>query len=425
MAAFFTNSQFDRRSFGKYLLAGAVGLGAGKAFASARPDFHILRDFQSSMKDQQMRGTCYVYSIVAALEAAYKRAGYGDLDLSEEFANDMLRTFWLEPRSTVKLPAYRNENRYNMGDHGWSDGVAHFMVESGFAIPTEKDLPYQARSPFLPTDSAFGLQYRVNSFNLDPKRFDMAALSKKTYYGIRACRDVRPNNPKAIEDALLQGKEVIWDFGVGGNRQEWLWEYDGSQAKGGHSMLIYGFDKSDAERPYFFVKNSWENQQKICISYEYPRRYGHGATIITEVATPRSWNELAYLGRWSLEIDGRQGILDLYHLPGMSKSVFDIHDLKDSATGKIMEDRRLGTFYLDGEQRKAYRVNGSVGRDGLKLNIDWAGPAQSYSSTDGREFTVRFHGNNLERMTGDLLRGDEKDGTLAAKRLHGAEHYEV
>ena len=37
---------------------------------------------QSPVKNQGMRGTCIAHSSVAALEAAYMRAGYEDIDLS-------------------------------------------------------------------------------------------------------------------------------------------------------------------------------------------------------------------------------------------------------------------------------------------------------------------------------------------------------
>jgi hypothetical protein len=40
---------------------------------------------QTGIRDQSGRGTCTYHSTTAAMEAAYKRAGAGDLDLSEQF----------------------------------------------------------------------------------------------------------------------------------------------------------------------------------------------------------------------------------------------------------------------------------------------------------------------------------------------------
>src|SRR5260221_6169971 len=96
----------NRRTFTNALLAGAAGLGYVTRSAGAqRPTEFSLGDDQTSIKDQLERGTCYVYAAVAALEAAYKRAGCGELDLSEEFGNDAIRTLWLEPRPQVRKTA--------------------------------------------------------------------------------------------------------------------------------------------------------------------------------------------------------------------------------------------------------------------------------------------------------------------------------
>src|SRR5208282_6009950 len=48
--------------------------------AAARPDHVDLSADQTPLKRQGSRRTCIVFASVAALEAAYHRAGYGQLD---------------------------------------------------------------------------------------------------------------------------------------------------------------------------------------------------------------------------------------------------------------------------------------------------------------------------------------------------------
>jgi hypothetical protein len=423
----------DRRTFTKLALAGAFGFGAGAARAAGRPDFWILRDEQTPARDQQDHGTCYVFAAIAALEAAYKRAGYGTLDLSEEFVNEAVRLFWLEPRPGKNLPAHRAENRFSMGQGGFEDGVVNLMAECGFAVPEEKHMPYRgnpmkAKCPASPTWPDWNLQRKLGSFNLDPRRFDGAALAKAKFYGVRSCHDRPGNDPAAIEEALRKGREVVWGFSFAGDRAGWCWEA-GAPVKpsdGCHAMMIYGFDRSDAGRPYFIVKNSWKGMEDVYISYAYVRRYGKAATTIVEVAPPRSWPELAYVGRWALTLDGRTGTLDIYHLPGMSKTAFDFYDLTDRRTGKLMEDRRLGTFFpRGGKLRDAFRVNGEITKDGLTLNLDWSEPACDYAHRDGQEFTLRFAGADRDTLNGTLLCGGERGEKVVAKRVRDPREFEI
>jgi hypothetical protein len=56
-------------------------------------NFVDLRPQQSALKDQGGRSTCIVFSAVAAVEANYKKLGYGELDLSEEFINYARKAF--------------------------------------------------------------------------------------------------------------------------------------------------------------------------------------------------------------------------------------------------------------------------------------------------------------------------------------------
>ena len=93
------------RSTAMSLLAMFLGLVlATDSRAQGRPAFVDLRDQQTPIRNQGGRGTCFVHSVtVAAMEAALKRAGYGDLDLSEDAFTYFIKTFWLESSAAPKL----------------------------------------------------------------------------------------------------------------------------------------------------------------------------------------------------------------------------------------------------------------------------------------------------------------------------------
>src|SRR5690348_3003345 len=62
-----------------------------------RPAYVDLSANQTPIKHQGHRSTCCTFSTIAALEAAYSRAGYGKLDLSEEFLSHFDKMFQLHP----------------------------------------------------------------------------------------------------------------------------------------------------------------------------------------------------------------------------------------------------------------------------------------------------------------------------------------
>ena len=67
---------------------------AGDASAQARVD---LRKEQTPIRSQGRRGTCTSFAVAGAMEAAYKRAGHGEIHLSEEFSHDVAKMMWLSP----------------------------------------------------------------------------------------------------------------------------------------------------------------------------------------------------------------------------------------------------------------------------------------------------------------------------------------
>lgn len=396
-----------RRQFGAAAILGVAGTRAARAdIPVTRPERFDLCGWQSPLKDQYDRGTCVAHAAVAALEAAYHRAGYGLLDLSEEFAATMNKMFWLSPFPPASAAA---ENKIIAGEGGNGTGYVHAMAD-GFAVPAEAVMPYREpyenQPGFSINDPRWKRQYSVGSFCLLPRRFNPVRLSRATYYGVESYEDIHARDPVAVEEALLAGREVVWGFLVSGRRPRGkVWQYDGPpQPKdGGHAVLIVGYDRTNASKPYLIIKNSWADEGWTFVSYEYLRRYGRRATTITAVSAPRrGWAELAALGRWYLEIDGRRGILDAYHLPGASRTTFAALGVL-GADGKVRSDDRIGTFFEGGNPDKAFRVNGAVHADGFTLGIDWSNPNQGYAATPPGT-RLAFTGADKNAMFGNEAR---------------------
>ena len=67
------------------------------AMAQDLPASVSLAQYQTSIKDQGPRGTCWAFGGVAALEAAYKRKHSLELDLSEQYTFHMAKVMDLRP----------------------------------------------------------------------------------------------------------------------------------------------------------------------------------------------------------------------------------------------------------------------------------------------------------------------------------------
>ncbi len=401
--------------------------------ALARPAAVDLGRWQTPVRDQGGRGNCFIHGTVAAMEAAYKRAGYGDRDLSELFSDYMGQVFFLETvqmnghwyTSTMRVPAATERETSIQSDHAMTVESASPCM--ALAIPEDKYMPYRCLPANLgehtdKNDPFWANQFTVSAFNLDPSNLPYSALSAPRYYRIRSIEwlpkdDAR--NAAALEAVLDGGHEVIWDFRMAGDISAKVWRYNGPAGDAyPHRMLIIGYNRTDPRNPYFLVKNSWADagvfdpRDRITrIGYDY-LQYGEWASYIKEIEPPRPWPELQFIGRWRLEMGPRSGILDLYHLPGMMRKDFEHNQFRDEQ-GRPLEDRRLGTFYAKGDHHDAYRVNGVVRGHGIELYIDFNNPAARWDLLQGWKITFTLDPRNPHRLAG---RYDSRDGLRGEAR---------
>ena len=401
--------------------------------AWARPAAVDLGRWQTPIRDQGGRGNCFIHATVAAMEAAYKRAGYGDLDLSELFSDYMGQIFFLETvrmdgrwyTSAMRVPVATERETSIQSDHAMTvESASPCMI---LAIPEEPYMPYRRLPADLgghtdKNDPFWANQYTVSSFNLDPSNLPYAALSAPRYYRIRAVEwlpkdDAR--NPAAMEAVLAAGREVIWDFRMAGDISGKVWRYNGPAGDAyPHRMLIIGYNRTDPRNPYFLVKNSWADvgvydpRDRITrIHYDY-LQYGEWASYIKEIEAPRPWPELQFIGRWRLELGPRSGILDLYHLPGMMRNDFEHNQFRDEL-GRPLADRRLGTFYAKGDPQDAYRVNGDIRGNRIELYIDFNNPSARWDLLQGWKISFSLDPRDPHRLAG---RYDSRDGLRGEAR---------
>jgi len=369
-----------------------------------------LRPQQSPLRDQGARGTCTVFSTMAALEAAYRRAGYDEVDLSEQFYNHFQKMYWIsgawaEWEAQGDAGAAMAENQ--SGAFSGGSGLLHLTyLSSGIAVPEEATMPYEpAQDRSVPdwTDAYWRSQRNTDDYNLSPDNLPRAALEAPRYYSVQSFTEIcgwTANNcatktPADLEAALRSGREVVWDFVTGAAvMRGGIWEYDPNQPDGGgHSMLIVGYDRTDGARPYFIVKNSWgtvatadengdgQGDGWTFVAYEYAMRRGYMAGFIDEVAPPSPRPELRHIGRRDVTLDGRVGQLDVYHLPGAFQGVWDWAPQPEV-------DQRVGTFF-DSDGR-AYRVNGQlIGKSSsLVIDVDWSRPNRRWGDLGGDRYLL-------------------------------------
>lgn len=411
-------------------------------------DFISLHEWQTPIRHQRDRGTCVIHAVAAAMEAQYARLGL-NLDLSEQYGQHLTKMtslfdFTRDAEHVHTRDGYENQLALGGG------GNVYFRLEllEDYGLPHEVLAPYQHSSwigtqfdyeatnqpgddPRLDWRERWGEQTQrlVNDFNLErdvitiqiPEErtfapFPQLALENATH---RITGHVRvPSNrlrdPVWYEQQLAAGREVVFSADLCTVLDGDMWtprDMDPDESScGSHAMLMIGYDRTDPDRPYFIVKNSWGGSAYVKLSYDYVTSTLDGrvtqAAYITGVSNPNlgGFHPQLFLGRWHIEYDGRRGLLDINRLS---------QRLDPKRLGGE-QDYRLGTFF--DANGATYRVNGTVdAHGGIEFLIDFADPNLAYGDLRGQPFSGRLSELDARLMTGSYVADGRERGFYAVK----------
>lgn len=222
---------------------------------------------QTSIKDQEDRGTCVCFAALANLEVALMADLNEEVDLSEQYAN------WLF--------------MLNAGSDWGKDGLKTTLAAqylSQYGVCMEALCPYE---------DAASIGTHCNDKPSQKARQE-ASYGIEEYTLIDNLGILGPSiaNPNYLEALLCHGHDIVFGVHVAwGRNPDSNGVYDiildkyGNplQSRGGHAMLIVGYDRS-GPIPYVMCKNSWGTSVGVggyyYLSYDYIRRYARYGYIV-------------------------------------------------------------------------------------------------------------------------------------------------
>ena len=354
------------------------------------PNIVDLRGNSTPYKNQTLpsgeRGGCTYFGSLSALEAAYKKRGFGELDLSEEFMAITSKMFGLHPYWSDIKDANVRENQFA----GTQGGGSVALLAQGMRIPTEAAVGYglyTISEHWAVLDQLFTNNNNFSVWNRFPR------IGNTTYYGVAGYENIQTITAENLERVLSLGHEIKICID-----------------NGSHCIMLAGFDKTNPAQKKFIIKDNYGPVGEACNSNLQYLDYTAisrliSAEYITEVRQPGAWKEINAVGRWDLNYAGWKGILEFYRLPGLMQFVLAGDEAK-SRNGGVITDRRLGTFY--DHTGKMHRVNGKVTNVGgtveLEFYIDGGKPNLRWDELSGRRFTYRLSadGNSMSGTHKDL-----------------------
>ena len=208
------------RAFVKLLIVGSLAAGIVPVLAppatAATPDVVDLSGFQTGIRNQQDRGTCAGFAMVAAIEARYKRDHGLTLDLSEQYHWHTYKSTGVENNGPF---LYENQSSF----WGWrwpGLRVGHHLRHphrGRVAVPQQRHgrrarLDPRGRKLEWQGDPALNTvtQSEVDAFEYSPNYIPPAARANARF-GVAADRvgnTATVQNTTRVEEILASGKEI-------------------------------------------------------------------------------------------------------------------------------------------------------------------------------------------------------------------------
>ena len=340
-----------------------------------------LAQWQTPVRDQGDRGTCFAFAGVAAMEAMYRRQWGVDLDLSEQYLFQIEKLIEVYGDYTTRPEGAHESNCSFWGAQGSSDILLH---ASRAALPTEALAPYRSQGQLdaiRSANPAIGVldwnctQEQIDLFEFDPTNVSVGAR-RNARYRVEGWAQLPDVTTSTLENSIRAGHEVVLDITV-------MWksvpdtvvlQYDPASGGGGHCVLVVGYNRTFK---YFEIKNSWGGNALTKVSYEFIEKCALGGTYITSVTDPngpvqtKAW----WLGRWSMDHDGWRGDLHLRRFT-------------DYRNGNPDAPAKLGDYR--GQDGQWHDVNGYFvdGGQGIVFTIAPTAPPHQPGVLDGQEFRM-------------------------------------
>jgi hypothetical protein len=319
-------------------------------------DAYSLAEYQTPIRNQRDRGTCYAFASIAAEEAAYKRKYGLELDLSEHYAFQLGKVGELYPDYATSTVPHES----NCSFWGFQGNSGFLNVLQRSAVPPESQAPYlsQTQLEAIRLSSGAGdlsdfntvTQEQIDRFEFAEANVPTAARSEASYR-VASFAYLPDVQIQTIENAIAADHEVVVDINVMWrfDQNQNAYVYDPTSAGGGHVTLVVGYDRTDQ---VFIVKNSWGESDFIRVTYEFMRNCALAGTYITDVVDPNTpaQKKAYWIGHWNMDHDGWRGTI-------VFRRFTDYRNSDENAATK------LGNYYHDDGSR--YDVNGYFTEDGL------------------------------------------------------------
>lgn len=319
---------------------------------------------------QGSRGTCWAFAGIAALEAAYARAGV-DCALSEQYLFHAVRS-WQNSLHDVDPDHFLTSSL--VGFQGSTDVVRHLSALSvceRAAAPYIDGVPLQRLWDSIPQIAAESADLeKVDWFEYDLRNIPLPARSAARY-GV-AEWDTVPQTVDAMRAAIAAGHDLVISVGD-------------------HILLAIGYD--DAARE-FEIKNSWQSPGFETLKYQDDPRFvlaqDTPAYFIKKVKPVAVQWGAAWLGRWSMDHDGWRGKLIVRAFVRLNPTPL-VPDAKNQIP--------IGTWYGEDGRRLAAtgwydeggtQLHANIGGQSFDLRLDTSDPTHAAGSTtwNGQRFGV-------------------------------------